>query len=47
MMRSMIEEIRERIEGLKEMYDTPVLDEVMGIIDEVEEDFAWNAQEDY
>lgn len=47
MMRSMIEEIRERIEGLKEVYDTPVLDEVIAIIDEVEEDFAWNAQEDY
>lgn len=46
-MSHIVDEIRERIEGLKEVYDTPVLDEVLTIIDEVEEEFAWRQADEW
>jgi hypothetical protein len=33
--------------NLKEVYDTPVLDEVLTIIDEVEEEFAWRQEDEW
>ena len=38
-MKKVFDEIRERIEGLKEVYDTMALDEALLIIDDVEEEY--------
>jgi hypothetical protein len=40
-MEEVIAEIIERVEGLKEVYDTMALDEVLCIIDEVVEEHGW------